>query len=444
MAKQKIIAGIDAGSSKIATVIASVVEEEEEVRILGSSSINSRGIRKGQIVNIEEASDAIVDSVEAAERMAGYSLTHVFVCVGGQHIASQNSKGVVAVAEPEGEITQEDVRRVIEAAKAISLPSSREIIDVVTRDFTVDGQEGVADPIGMSGVRLEAEAHIITGATTAIKNLTKCVSELGANISGLMATGMASAEAVLTETEKELGVVLVDLGGGTTSIAIFIEGSPVYASVLPVGARNITNDLAIGLRVPLEAAEKIKIFLSKLKEGKGARPEKSGQEEKEDSDKEEEKEKRKEDEFDLAAAGVTSDSKKVSRKTLIEGIIRPRLNEIFNLVGLEIKKSGFGGMTPSGIVICGGGALTVGMIDSARRTLSLPVRVGSPEGITGLVDDILSPEFAAVTGLVKYTFKKGPIPGKGSSLNMIGGVLGKIPVRGLVERTIDLVKSILP
>jgi cell division protein FtsA len=427
MARQKIMAGIDAGSSKIAAIIASV-GEEEEIRILGSSAIPSRGVRKSQIVNIDEATEVIIESVEAAERMAGYSLSDVYVSVGGQHLTSQNSKGVVAIAEPEGEITSEDVRRVIEAAKAVSLPSSREIIDVVTRSFIVDGQEGIADPIGMSGVRLEVETHIVTGSSTAIKNLTKCVAEVGANITGLVAAGTASAEAVLTDTEKELGVVLVDLGGGTTNVVIFIEGSPVYTSVLPVGARNVTNDLAIGLRLPLELAEKVKVFLSKKTKKQKEKP----------NDKENK------DELDLSLVGITKETKKASKKTLIEGIIRPRLNEIFNLVGAEIKKSGFGGMTPSGLVICGGGALTVGVVDSARRTLSLPVRVGIPEGISGLVDDILSPEFATPIGLIKYAFRKGFAPRKGFSLNLIGGVFGRIPVRGLVERTLDLVKSILP
>jgi cell division protein FtsA len=436
MPKQKIVAGVDVGSSKIATIIASTSEEDSEsIRILGSASVKARGVRKGQIVNIEEASDAIIESVEAAERMAGYSLSQILVSVGGQQISSQNSKGVVAVAEPEGEISPEDVRRVVEAAKAISLPSSREIVNVLNRNFTVDGQEGIADPVGMSGVRLEVEAHIITGSSTAIKNLTKCVAEVGADIKGLLASGLASAEAVLTETEKELGVVLIDLGGGTTSIVIFVEGSPVYTTVLPVGARNVTNDLAIGLRLPLEAADKIKLFLTRQAQKKEKPPKKI------------EGEKpagKKSDEVDLHLIGLTEEPKKVSQKTLIEGIIRPRLNEIFNLVGTEIKKSGLGGLTPSGAVLCGGGALTVGITESARRTLSLPVRIGVPQNITGLVDDILTPEFAAPVGLAKHALFKNFVANKGLRLGFVGQTLGKLPVRGLVERTVDLVKSLLP
>ncbi|HUS51989.1 MAG TPA: cell division protein FtsA, partial [Candidatus Bathyarchaeia archaeon] len=223
MARPRIIAGIDIGSSKVATIIASV-DEEEKVKVLGAANTPSQGIRKGQIVNIEEAADSLVESVEAAERMAGYNLTRALVSVGGPHLASQNSKGVVAVAEPEGEVSREDVNRVTDAAQAISLPSSRETIHVLPRDFTVDGQEGIKDPAGMSGVRLEIETHIVTGSSTSIRNLTKCVSEVGADIECLVASGIASAESVLSETEKELGVALVDIGGGTTDIVIFIEG----------------------------------------------------------------------------------------------------------------------------------------------------------------------------------------------------------------------------
>lgn len=435
MARQKIIAGIDPGSSKISTLVASTDELGEEIRVLGVSSVPSRGIRKGQIVNIEEASEAIIESVEAAERMAGYSLSQVFVAVGGQNIASQNSKGIVAIAEPENEITSDDVTRVIEAARAVSLPSSREVIDVLTRTFSIDGQEGIADPIGMSGVRLEVETHIVTGAKTAIRNLSKCVGETGANLSGLIASGMASATSVLSDTEKELGVVLVNFGGGTTSIVVFIEGSPVYTSVLPVGARNVTNDLAIGLRLPLESAEKIKLYLSQPKELKK-------EEEQEASAEKKSRQRKEDDEIDLSSIAIEGETKTVSRKTLVEGIIRPRLNEVFTLVGEEIKKSGFAGMTPSGLVLCGGGALTVGVVDCARRTLSLPVRVGIPEGVTGLVDDILSPDYATVCGLVKSGLKKGV--GESRPSNPIGGVFRKLPIKGVVGRAIDLIKSILP
>jgi cell division protein FtsA len=430
MNRQKIIAGIDIGSSKITTIIGSA--DEEGVKVIGVASVPSLGMRKGQIVDIEEATSEVIESVEAAERMAGYNLSRVLVSVGGPHLASQNSTGVVAVADPEGEITLQDVERVTEAARAISLPSSREIIHVIPRFFTVDGQPGIKDPVGMSGVRLEVETHIITGSATAIRNLTKCVSEIGANVEALVAGGVAAAESVLTETEKELGVVLVDIGGGVTNIFIFIEGAPFYTSVLPLGAKNVTNDLAIGLRVSLETAEKIKLALS-AKEKKPTLP--SGEEE-----------TPKEDELNLADLGISEEAKTVSKKTLIEGIIKPRLNEIFTMIGLEIKKSGAAGLTPAGVVICGGGAQTVGIAQAAKRNLAMPVRVGIPQGISGLIDDIQTPDFAVATGLLLYGAKTELKQAVSFSFtfSQIGRRLQKIPVKGAAGKIWELLKSLLP
>ncbi len=437
MARQRIIAGIDVGSSKIATVIGSVEEEEKKIKIIGASSLPSRGIRKGQIVNIEEAAEAVVESVEAAERMAGYSLTRAVVAVSGPHLASQNSRGVVAVAEPEGEITDDDVRRVIEAARAVSLPSSRDVIHVMPRYFTVDGQEGIKDPVGMSGVRLEVETHIVTGSSTAMRNLAKCVSEVGADVQNLVAAGLASAEATLTETEKELGVILVDVGGGVTDVVVFIEGSPFYTTVLPIGANNVTNDIAIGLRLSLESAEKIKIAFSEKASKKLKSKEPTGE-------KEEGKEKKKEDEFDLKDLGIAEEVKTVSRKTLTDGIIRPRLNEIFTMVGLELKKSGAIGLTPAGVVICGGGAMTVGIKEAAKRSLSMPVRIGVPQEISGLVDEADKPDFATAVGLLHHGVKSEVRSISDFSLLKIGKRLEKVPFRGAVGKATDLVKQFLP
>ncbi|MFC1727689.1 cell division protein FtsA [Patescibacteria group bacterium] len=441
MAKQKIIAGVDIGSSKITTVIASLSEEEEgKVGIIGVSSIVSKGVRKGQIVDIEEAAEVVIESIEAAERMAGYNITRTLVSVGGPHISSRNTKGVVAVAEPEKEISDEDVRRVIEAARAISLPSTREIIHVLPRFFTVDGQEGIKDPVGMSGVRLEVETHIATGSVTAMKNLVKCVSEVGADVQSLVFSGLASSESSLTATEKELGVVLVDIGGGVTDISIFVEGSPFYAATLPIGARNVTNDIAIGLRLSLESAEKIKLALSKrdkkvvLPRGKeGALKKKKTKFSDRDAD-----------EISLRSLGVTDEKKKISKKTLTEGIIKPRLIEVFNMVGEEIKKSGAAGLIPSGIVVSGGGALTVGLEKAAKQCLSMPVRVGSPQGITGLIDDVQTPEYATAIGLVLYGARHQVEPAVSFSLGQIGRSFNKIPLKGVFGRAIGLVKSFLP
>lgn len=417
MAKSKIISAIDIGSSKVATLVAQVREEDaSRLHVVGAAASVSRGVRKGQIVNIDEAVACIEESVEAAERMAGYNISKAWVSVGGSHIGSMNSQGVVAVAQPQGEVTSSDVNRVMEAARAISLPASSEIIHVIPRSFTVDGQEGVKDPVGMTGVRLEVETQIVTGSSTAIKNLTKCVAEVGCDIEGMVFGGLAAAEAVLSDTEKELGVVIVDIGGGTTDVAIFVEGALSYSAVLPVGARNVTNDLAIGLRVSLESAEKIKLALS------SARP--------------------KEDELDLSDLGIAEDMSHASYKTLVEGIIRPRLNELFSMVAGELKKSTLVGLTPSGLVLCGGGAMTVGIVDSAKRVLSAPVRVGTPGGITGLIDDIENPSFATSVGLLRHANSLDQEEtGRRSSWS---NPLEKLPGRGALGKITDLVKSLLP
>lgn len=428
MARDKVIVGVDIGTSKIATLIGTA-PPEREVNIIGVSTVRSRGLRKGQVVDIEEASAAITESLEAAERMAGYSVVAAFISVGGNHIASQNSHGVVAVAEPEKEITPQDVERVIEAAKAVSLPSSREILHVLPRGFIVDSQEGIKDPVGMTGVRLEVDTHLITGGSTALRNLAKCVSEVGVDVEGLVFGGLASSEAVVSETEKELGVVAIDIGGGTTDICLYIEGSLAYSSVIPIGAKNITNDLAIGLRVSLESAEKIKLAL-------GEHPREVAMAE--------EKEEKDEDELDLSYLGLTEDVHKVSRKTLIEGIIKPRLNEIFTMVSLEIKKSGFAGLTPGGVVLAGGGALTVGAVEAAKRNLAMPVRIGIPVNITGLVDEILTPSFATAIGLLLYGAKGTTGGERKVSFVSFGRFFEKIPVKSAVGRVVDLIKSFLP
>jgi len=424
MSKNQIISAIDIGTTKITTLIASLSEESDKINIIGVANEPTKGLRKSQIVDIEETIEVITQSVEAAERMAGYSISSSLASISGSHIESINSKGVVAVSEPEGEISDHDVSRVIEAARAVSLPSSREILHVIPRDFRVDAQEGVKDPVGMSGVRLEAEAHIITGSSTAMKNISKCVSEIGVEIDSLVFSGLASAEAVLTPTEKELGVVLVDLGGGSTSVAVFVEGALSYSSVLPVGAKNITNDLAIGLRVSLETAEKIKLALSKLSKDKD-----------EDED---------EDELNAKKLGLAEEVGKLSKKTLIEGIIRPRLNEIFIMIGEELKKSGFAAATPAGVVVTGGGALTVGLETSCKRSLSLPVRIGYPKGLAGLVDEIKSPAYAASWGLIDYGVKNFKGIKSDSSLKAVSKVISKIPVKGVINKGVKLIKSFLP
>jgi cell division protein FtsA len=392
------------------------VTEETSINVVGAAASESKGIKKGQIVDIEEAVEATISSVEAAERMAGYNLESVFVALGGAHIHSQNSHGVVAVSDPSGEVNQNDIDRAVEAASAISLPTSREAIHVLPREFIVDGEAGVRDAVGMSGVRLEVDTHIISAASAAVKNIRKAVNEVGVQIEDLVFSGLASAESVLSPTEKELGCVLIDVGGGTTSIAAFIDGALAYSGVIPVGAKNVTNDLAIGLRVSLETAEKIKIALSEKKQ----------------------KDKDEGDEMDLERLGV-AEIKKISKKTLLEGIIRPRLNEIFTMVRIELEREGLANRVPSGAVITGGGAETAGVIDSAKRMLSLPVRIGVPMGVGGLIDDIMLPSFATPVGLLLYGAHEMPNENLTSFAKKI-----KLPSIGIFGKLIDNIKNLLP
>lgn len=440
MNEGKIVVGVDIGTAKVVTVIAKI---DETINILGVSEGKAAGIRKGQIVDIEEAVAAINESVEAAERMAGYSVSHIVASIGGGHIESMNSKGVVAISAPSGEISRQDIARVIDAAKAVSLPSSREILHVLPRNYTVDGQEGIKDPIGMTGVRLEVDTHIISAGTTSLRNLEKALSQVGLDVDSTVFSGYASSLSVLSDTEKELGVVLVDLGAGTTDISVYVEGSVAYSSVLPIGARHITNDLAIGLRVSLESAEKIKLFLSRKTARRVVHPEDEITPRDAKSVLEA---KAKEDEIDLSSLHLPEELRKVSQKTLIDGIIRPRLNEIFTMVGLEVKKSGFGGQMPAGLVVTGGGAKTVGVVEAAKRMLAMPVRIGYPTGLKGIVDEVQDPAFASVVGLLIYGTQNDM--GASSSLpfgfNMpkVGGI--KAPSGNLLPQIIKFLKSFIP
>jgi len=392
--KDQIISGIDIGSSKIATIIGVYSSEEEEVKIIGFNSSLSRGVKKGLIIDIDEVISAVEESVEKAERMAGHKVNSAFVSVGGPHITSLNSHGIVAVSSPEGEIVEQDVQRVIEAARAISLSTTREIIEVTPREYMVDGQGGIKNPIGMSGVRLEVDTHIITASSTNLKNINRVLNNLGIENSGFIFSGVASAKAVLTETEKELGVVLVDIGGGKIDLCIFTDGSLSYSASIPVGARHITNDIAVGLRVSLDSAEKIKLYLSKNLNLTSPV-------------------KKKVSLIELKDLQLPENISDVSLKTLVEEIITPRLEEIFKLIFEEINKSGLTELVPSGLVITGGGALTSGIAQMGKKIIGLPVRIGKPEKITGLIDEVIDPSFATTVGLIlsgkeyKLSEKKG-------------------------------------
>ncbi|MCH8821257.1 cell division protein FtsA [Patescibacteria group bacterium] len=425
MAKERILVGIDVGSSKITTVVASYSQDNTPT-VIGVATVPSKGIRKGQVVDIDEAVSAMSACLEQAERMAGVTIGSAFVSVGGSHINSINSRGVVAVAGGENEITQEDVQRVTEAARAISIPSSREIIHVIPRDFVVDSQEGIKDPVGMTGVRLEVETHIISGAATSMRNLVKCVQQVGVDVEGLVFSGVSASESTLTDTERELGVALIDIGGGTTDVTLFIEGAISHSVVIPIGGKNITNDLAIGLRSSLEVAEKIKVSLSEQKKKMVGGDERENKE--------------RSDVLDISKLGINEDLGTLSKKTLLDGIIKPRLTEIFTLIGMEIKRSGYAGLLPSGLVITGGGAKTIGIESIGKDVLRMPVRVAEPTGVSGIIDEVSSPEFASSIGLILYGTKVS----EESSGISLPSIRGGFNITGFLKRLLTWVRSFLP
>lgn len=421
----RIISGIDIGTSKTAVLIAKIGDEETQPRIMGFASVPSKGVRKGQIVDINQVTQTVESAIDKAERMAGTKISNALVSVGGPHIESLNSHGVVAVAQPEVEISTEDIDRVVDAAKAISISSTREVIEVVPREFIVDGQGGIKNPIGMSGVRLEVNTHIITASLTNLRNIDRCLSDLGVDNQVSIFSGLSSSLAALSDTEKELGVVCVDIGGGKTDICIYVEGALSYSSSIPIGARHITNDIAVGLRVSLDSAEQIKMHLSKTHKESAAHS-------------------RTEDEINISSLNLPEGLTKISRKTVVEGIIRPRLEEIFAYVLKQIEKSGFITAVPSGLVVVGGGALTVGLLESARRSVGLPARLGTPQNVTGLVDEVLFPQYATVVGLLLYSNNTQVQEGQKISMKSFDKMLKNMSLQGSVKKIQDMVKSFMP
>lgn len=427
--KDEVITGIDIGSSKVAVLVAKTSEGEVEPRVLGFASIESSGVKRGQIVDINRVTEVVETAVEAAERMAGTKIQTAYVAVGGPHIQSLNSQGVVAVSNPDAEISPEDVLRVVDAAKAISLSSTREIIEVTPREFIVDGQDGINNPVGMSGVRLEVNTHIITASLTNLRNVDRCLTNLGIKTNGYIFSGMSSAFSCVTDTEKELGIAVVDIGGGKIDICIYTDGALSYSSSIPFGARHITNDIAVGLRVSLDSAEKIKMYISGkevkrlIHEGHAGKTSK--------------------DDLDVSKLNLSEDVKAISYKTVVDGIVRPRLEEIFEEVLAHIEKSGLITSIPSGLVICGGGALTVGVVESAKRIIGLPARVGVPSQLQGLIDEIGYPQFATVSGLLLYG-KHDETQKSGVDFKDFDKILRNFSMKGSFKKVTDMFKSFIP
>ena len=381
---EQTIVGIDVGTTKVCTLVGEI-GDDDIIRVVGVGTVPSRGVRKGVIVNVNEATQAIQASVEKAERISGYDIERAHVSLAGAHVTSLNSRGVVAVQRGERGITPEDVDRALDAARAIAIPHYREVVHIVPRGYTVDGQEGIRDPVGMVGFRLEVEAHIITGAVSSIHNLIKCVEDAGVGVDELVLDPLASGEAVLADTEREMGVVLVDIGGGTTDIAVFIEGSIWHTTILAVGGNHLTNDIAVVMKMPNAAAEEAKIqFGHAFSEAV--------------------------DPAEMIQVTTFGDNvpTRVSRREMAQ-VIEARVEEIFSLVMQEIKRSGYDGLLPAGIVLTGGTAQLRGIRELGRQVLKLPVRVGGPSDLLGLTDSIMSPAFATSVGLIRWGQRQGAL-----------------------------------
>lgn len=381
MGIDEIIVGLDIGSRKVCTVVGEL-GDDDQIEIIGIGTAPSLGIRKGVIIDLDQAIQSVKESIESAERMAGIRINSAFISIAGSHITSVNSKGVIAISGESPEITKNDIEKVIEAAKAGIVSSEKELIHTLSREFIVDGQSGISDPLGMSGARLECKVHIITGSITAVQNLVKCVEEAGLDIEEVIFGTLASSNAILSNAERELGILLIDIGAGTTEIAIFVEGGLAYSAVLPVGGVQITNDLAVGLRTSIEEAEKIKISYGSAVE-KSVSPEKL-----------------------IEISSINGKEKhNVSEKYLVE-IIEPRVSEIFNFVGMEVRKSGCYSMIPGGIVITGGSSLLPGISKVAEQVLNLPSRLGRPHYEGELADMINDPSYSEAIGLLSFATEK--------------------------------------
>jgi len=380
MPKNGYIVGFDIGTKKITAIIGEITEEKK-IEIIGIGTSESRGLRKGVVVNLDTTVEAIQKAQEEAELMAGVEIDSGFIGISGAHIKSFNSRGVIAVSGKNREITREDINRVIDQSKAVSIPPDRDIIHIIPQEFVVDEQDGIKDPLGMSGIKLEVNVHIVTGAVTSVQNLKTCLARAGIEIEQIVLNQIATSHSVLTHDEMELGVGLIDIGGGTTEVAIFERGSLWYTSVIPIGGDNFTNDIAVGLRTPIPEAEKIK-----KKFGCVSSPLVEDQ-----------------DTIEVPSVGRGKKPRILSRQLLAE-IIQPRAEEIFRLVDNDIKRMGYEKSLNSGILLTGGTALLEGLEEVAEGVFDLPVRRGDPAGIGGLVDRVNTPDYATAVGLILYGY----------------------------------------
>jgi cell division protein FtsA len=381
MAENKMLTVVDVGSTKIATLTCEAnASSERGYSVVGVGVAPAAGIRRGQVINVGDATKAIQESLAGAVHTSGFKTTNVLMSISGAHIDSQNNHGAVAIGRGDEGVSEDDIQRGLEAAQAITVPNNRDILHVIPRHFKVDDQDGVRNPTNMLGFRLEVQAHIVTCATTAMQNLLKCANGAGLQVDELVLAPLASSQAVLTSTEKEMGSILVDMGGGTTTLAVYIDGAPWHSHVLEIGGSHFTSDLAMVLRLPMEVAEQLKVQFGH------ANPN------------------------DVSAdqlvdiAGFGDEPKVRVAKREIADILQARAEELFTMIEQEIKRSGYDGLLPAGLVVTGGGSQLPGVRDVARNVVNRPVRLAKPMNLVGLTDSIQTPAFSAAVGLLDWGF----------------------------------------
>ena len=414
--RDNILAAIDVGSSKVCTLVAEVTAEDD-LRILGVGITPSQGVKKGMVDNIQEATEAIVNSVERAERSSGSRVVSAHVSIGGNHATSLNNRGVATIPGKQRPITTEDIARAMEGAQSLNLPTNREVLHAVPRFFVVDGQEHVSDPVGMFGGRLDVDAHIVTGSVTAIQNLTQCVEGAGVQVEAVVFSPLAAAEAVLEEEERQQGVILADIGGGTTEVAVFSEGSVYHTSVLPVGGYHLTHDLVAGLRAPFSSAEEIKIRYG------SAFPSKIDAEETVEVD---------------AFGGHRV--KEVSRRRIAE-ILQARVEEVLEMIYIDVKRAGFDEVVAAGLVLSGGTANLPGIAELSELVLHMPVRSGVPHGIHGLADSLNSPAYGASVGLLRWAMQENGHNGHKPRAQL---PIPHLEFKGVLESARKWLKTLIP
>lgn len=390
--EKNLIVGLDIGTSKVVTMVGEV-RPDGEIEIIGLGSHPSRGLKKGVVVNIESTVQSIQRAVEEAELMAGCEIHSVLCGIAGSHIRSLNSHGIVGVKERE--VTSSDVDRVIDAARAVAIPADQKILHILPQEFIIDEQDGIQEPVGMFGVRLEARVHMVTGAVSAAQNIVKCVRRCGLEVDDLVLEQLASSHAVLQSDEKELGVCLVDIGGGTTDIAVFTDGSIRHTAVIPIAGDQVTNDIAVALRTPTQHAEEIKVkYACALRQLAGS-----------------------DENIEVPGIGDRP-ARRLSRQTLAE-VVEPRYEELLGLVQAELRRSGFEGLVAGGVVLTGGSAKMEGLIELAEEVFHMPVRLGVPQHVSGLADVVRNPIYATGVGLLQFGYRNQSV--RGSELGDVKG-----------------------